>query len=721
MKEYPYLCVRSNACKCQSKSSLLFPSHISMAISIYKYHSYSISKYKSFMKTFYSGLHDNTYNDDNVDDHGNNTDNWKNMDIHIKDGNNKNQHIKSDIDNDRIHCNSHRSVSTATIITRSHSVTWSLRQQCLFSVIASIYCIYRNYRFKASNYKDALKSHHQHHENNSQYHYTSKRPANLEGNIDFHSEKKQFLHDSWLVTQILSRLPHNVHAITKVMESCKDNKQDHNDNSCSGSSFYHRKDHHHITTSDNTITNNCILESTRVGLALFLHASSINHSCDPNAIVRFNRNNNKNDNNDNNNSSSSGSRRRKSSNSNNDDYNSGNSSNHNNYQDRNQKYDIVMEYLRNVYIEIVSTMPINRNTEITISYGPMKGRFEVNLRKQILFCQYLFSCHCVACTTIDNDNNNNNNNQNIKNQYQNSSATSISSKTSTSTISSTQTSINVENVIYLCNRLQQLTEEMYHINANYSEFTQNNIIISYQQSNNNDSDLMKKLIASFHERYLYKMYDKFQELQKIYFPAVSNMKMFSINTNKNNATTNIINDDGGTNIYENRMSQDDDCWNSSSSSRSSFSSNSNYDNNNYLRIYKKFPYYQQQLFIEFCTLLCNYNDIYSHLLSLSYQYHHAIDLIKYNVYLMIISGMYKIDDIVIGRERSKLAGLLFKTSTTNTTTTTTTTTKSHNQRNNYHECLYQAYESMKILQPIVSNDDPDLIEMQQMIYCLQSR
>ena len=468
------------------------------------------------------------------------------------------------------------------------------------------------------------------------------------------------------------------------------------------------------------------MESTRVGLALFLHASSINHSCDPNAIVRFNRNNKKNDNNN-----SSSSRRRKSSsitasspssqkmasssnnhhqhhsNSNNDNYNSGNSSNHNNYQDRNQKYDIVMEYLRNVYIEIVSTMSINRNTEITISYGPIKGRFEVNLRKQILFCQYLFSCHCIACT-IDYDNNNNN--QNKKNQYQNSSATSISSKTSTSTTSSTQTSstsINVENVIYLCNRLHQLTDEMYYINANYSEFTQNNIIISHQH--NNDNDLMKKLIASFHERYLCKMFDKFQELQKIYFPAVSNMNLFSRNKNKNNATTNSTNDDGGTN----RMSQDDDCWNSSSSSRSSISSN--YDNNNYLRMYKKFPYYQQQLFIEFCTLLCNYNDINSHLLSLSYQYHHAIDLIKYNIYLMIISGMYKIDDIVIGRERSKLAGLLLKTSTTNTNT------KSHHQRNNYHECLYQAYESMKILQPIVSNDDPDLIEVQQMIYYLQGR
>jgi len=94
---------------------------------------------------------------------------------------------------------------------------------------------------------------------------------------------------------------------------------------------------------------------------------------------------------------------------------------------------------------------------------------------------------------------------------------------------------------------------------------------------------------------------------------------------------------------------------------------------------------------------------------------------------MIISGMYKIDDIVIGRERSKLVGLLLKTTTSSTTITTKMShyhdhhdhDDHHHHHNSYHECLYQAYESIKILQPIVSYDDPDLIEMQQTLYYLR--
>jgi hypothetical protein len=129
--------------------------------------------------------------------------------------------------------------------------------------------------------------------------------------------------DSVLFFNILLRLPLNVHGISAVVE-----------NSCG------------------------LVESCRLGYAVYLIGSAINHSCQPNCIVRYNAT----------------SRLKP-----------------------NSTISSVADLLK-TRLEVISLRKMVREEEITISYGPIASRNDFKFRQQMLIDQYLFRCRCSVCT-----------------------------------------------------------------------------------------------------------------------------------------------------------------------------------------------------------------------------------------------------------------------------------------------------------------------------------
>jgi hypothetical protein len=66
----------------------------------------------------------------------------------------------------------------------------------------------------------------------------------------------------------------------------------------------------------------------------------------------------------------------------------------------------------------------------------------------------------------------------------------------------------------------------------------------------------------------------------------------------------------------------------------------------------------QSLFLELCGVRCNYLDLQAHVHALRGEYLLAAALVLQAVQIMVGSGQYRDDDVVVGRERVKLAQLL---------------------------------------------------------------
>ncbi len=206
-------------------------------------------------------------------------------------------HFYSGISPPGLHDIEHDSLDSVSIFTTEvdDSLVWSFGKVCLLGMIATLYCLETS-------------------------------GENISAELLRNKEWISGLHEkSFTLFTILSRIPFNTHAITRVISSeCED-----------------------ITRK---VSRTVV--PIHVGYALFLHASSINHSCEPNAIVR--------------------------------------------YQSKSE-LNTIGECMDDVVIEIITTSSVSRGDEISISYGPVAARHSLYLRRQLLREQYLFDCNCVAC------------------------------------------------------------------------------------------------------------------------------------------------------------------------------------------------------------------------------------------------------------------------------------------------------------------------------------
>ena len=98
------------------------------------------------------------------------------------------------------------------------------------------------------------------------------------------------------------------------------------------------------------------LSQRRVGYSIFLGASAVNHSCNPNASFRY-------------------------------CFRAG------------QETSPLQLFRGGVQIEMryTSSVPMKAGQELCVSYGPLKGRMTLAQRRDVLVSQYLFLCRCTAC------------------------------------------------------------------------------------------------------------------------------------------------------------------------------------------------------------------------------------------------------------------------------------------------------------------------------------
>jgi hypothetical protein len=161
------------------------------------------------------------------------------------------------------------------------------------------------------------------------------------GNDSTEYEKNE---NVWLFMQILSKLPTNTHAVNVVVPT--------------------------LTKLNSNRSFEDTLEQKRIGYSLFLAASAINHSCRPNATIRFAFDST---------------------------LSSALLSSFSNKYSNDSNNNLYLQALKTVKLDIVATLQINSNNQILVSYGPMAGQNNLINRQKILKKQYLFNCLCSAC------------------------------------------------------------------------------------------------------------------------------------------------------------------------------------------------------------------------------------------------------------------------------------------------------------------------------------
>ena len=214
------------------------------------------------------------------------------------------------------------------------------------------------------------------------------------------STKNKLYESSLVFFLIISRLPQNVHAISRVrtvstirstlsdFTTSKINKKERN-KMCKKYAVNEESDE----SNDNNVTGEMEEEiiQERAGFGLFLCASAINHSCAPNCTVRFEFNS------------------------------SSNLTNTVSDHVKSKKKNIVMKdgntrtpreritdinneelknnlkQIENVRLELVCTQSVSKNSQCFLSYGPLASRQARKARKEFLEEQYLFECSCCAC------------------------------------------------------------------------------------------------------------------------------------------------------------------------------------------------------------------------------------------------------------------------------------------------------------------------------------
>jgi hypothetical protein len=455
--------------------------------------------------------------------------------------------------------------------------------------------------------------------------------------------KERLFSDAWLLMQILSRLPQNTHAVSRVVST---GEVGQDSAKCGGTAVRE-------------------VQQVRLGYAVFLTASSINHSCKPNATIRYSMPL----------MSASGVAH------------GGSAENK------------VLKYLRDVCIEIVSTESILRHNphahsgtatssdasvlkevngayevpgEITVSYGPLHGPHSVEQRQTVLQQQYLFTCTCSACVsdlqallrekTAARDAHHSSNLRAVHSTATAGSAwqkvAAVQGATLAQAEAITQSAVRhtqllsatAQDTPYLRDRLRSLKAQLTQLNSLFTDVLQ-----QARRQRPPDRSYDVDLLNAFEIKKLHPVEASILDLQRTYFPLAEQLreKMRRLDY-----------------CGEHTPYHSDECS----------------------------GYASDPLYAEFCSAYCNFLDMAGHLAALRDQYPIAAERIHTALVFMLDGRLYPPSDVVVGRERVKLAGLLLSCA----------------QR---AACVAQVRCALRILTPVVSAEDPDLVEAKHIYAC----
>jgi hypothetical protein len=455
--------------------------------------------------------------------------------------------------------------------------------------------------------------------------------------------KERLYNDAWLLMQILSRLPQNTHAVSRVVYTGGDSKMSAN--------------------SGGTAVRE--VQQVRLGYAVFLTASSINHSCKPNATIRYCL-----------------------------PLVSGSGVAHAGPAEHK-----VLNYLRDVCIEIVSTESIVRHNprahsgtvassdasvlrevngayevpgEITVSYGPLHGPHSVEQRQTVLQQQYLFTCTCSACVSDlqallreKTAARGAHHSSNLRAVHSIATGGTVLQKVDAvqgATLAQTEaiTQSAVRHTQLLSATAQDTPYLRYSVRSLKAQLTQLNSLFTdvLQQARRQrppDRSYDVDLLNAFEHKKLHPVEKSLLDLQHTYFPLTEQLR-------EKLRRVDYCGEEG--------PGQDDACS----------------------------GYASDPLYAEFCSAYCNFLDMAGHLAALRDQYPIAAERIHTALVFMLDGRLYPPADVVVGRERVKLAGLLLSCA----------------QR---VACVAQVRCSLRILTPVVSAEDPDLVEAKHIYAC----
>jgi hypothetical protein len=455
--------------------------------------------------------------------------------------------------------------------------------------------------------------------------------------------KERLYNDAWLLMQILSRLPQNTHAVSRVVSTSGDGKMSAN--------------------SGGTAVRE--VQQVRLGYAVFLTASSINHSCKPNATIRYSMPP----------TPSSG-------------VSHGGSAENK-----------VLNFLRDVCIEVVSTESIVRHNphahsgtaassdasvvtegngayevpgEITVSYGPLHGPHSVEQRQSVLQQQYLFTCTCSACVsdlqallrekTAARAARHSSNLRAVQSiasggtllqkvdAVQGATLAQAEAITQSAVRHTQLLSATAPDTRYLRDSLRSLKAQLTQLNSLFTDVLQH---ARRQRPPGRSYDV--NLLNAFENKKLHPVEASLLELQRTYFPLTEQLRQ-----------------------KLRRLEYCDEHTPDHSGECSGYA----FD----------------PLYAEFCSAYCNFLDMAGHLAAVRDQYPIAVERIHTALVFMLDGRLYPAEDVVVGRERVKLAGLLLSCA----------------QR---AACVAQVRCALRILTPVVSAEDPDLVEAKHIYAC----
>jgi hypothetical protein len=455
--------------------------------------------------------------------------------------------------------------------------------------------------------------------------------------------KEHLFSDAWLLMQILSRLPQNTHAVSRVVST--DNVGEVSAN------------------SGGTAVRE--VQQVRLGYAVFLTASSINHSCKPNATIRYSM-----------------------------PYVSSSGVAHGGSAENK-----VLKYLRDVCIEIVSTESVLRHNphshsgtvtssdasvlrevngayevpgEITVSYGPLHGPHSAEQRQTVLQQQYLFTCTCSACVSdlqallrekiAARDAHQSSNLRAVQSiatggnvlqgidAVQGATLAQAEAITQSAVRHTQLISATAQDTFYLRDSWRSLKAQLVQLNSLFTDVLQ-----QARRQRPPDRSYDVDLLNAFEHKKLHPVEASLLELQRTYFPLTEQLR-------EKLRQLEYCGEDG--------RGQDDECS----------------------------AYASDPLYAEFCSAYCDFLDMAGHLAALRDQYSIAAERIHTALVFMLDGRLYSAVDVVVGRERVKLAGLLLSCA----------------QR---AACVAQVRCALRILTPVVSAEDPDLVEAKHIYAC----
>lgn len=208
LKESPYAAVKAGHCACSVGNVLT--EHITLATAIQQSKATSPEKHTRFLKSFYSGLTSKTVESTRLGSSGRGS----------AAGVTQYKHRPSA---------SHTADSTTAHsisgdnITRTGSNAWHLRTQILMALVCAIRSLYRAHTEHTAHYGPlsdytSLTSNNANNTSNSRP--TNSTSANTLG-VDTTAvdRRERLFKDTWQLLQVLSRLPHNTHAVSSVVSS----------------------------------------------------------------------------------------------------------------------------------------------------------------------------------------------------------------------------------------------------------------------------------------------------------------------------------------------------------------------------------------------------------------------------------------------------------------------------------------------------------------------